>query len=184
MLHTDGQLQAKYTDLLLLSKSHLVSEHDLDILMDHLGTLNDETARIRVGPDNPVRPEVIFGLDTALWSKSRAEGEEAAWADLGGSGSTSKGGHSDEVETATVWRGGSRPGKQGTRQVCGHAHVDGEECDSGHGTGANGTLSAQEAADGDLVPLERAKLEEELGKLSFEIYRGESPYPTQRERAR
>ena len=138
--------------------------------MDHLGTLNDETARIKVGPDHPIRPEVIFGLDTALWSKSLAEGEEAAWADLGGKGSGNGGGHVEEVETATVWRGGSKPGSgsgsgKGARapggggvrtrgggggrgtgaggKGCGHDHVDGGKCG-----GTEGRSQGEGAASG------------------------------------
>lgn len=163
-----------------------MTEHELDILMDHLGTLNDETARIRVGPESPIRPEIIFGLDTALWSKSLAEGEEAAWADLGGVGKVDKGpgGHSEEVEVATVWRGGRRPGggsgsgKKGAgagvgvgQEGCGHKHEAGEGCVS-HGLSVEESREEREDRGGEVVPVERARLEAELAKLSFEIYRG------------
>jgi hypothetical protein len=157
--------------------------------MDHLGTLNDETARIRVGPDNPIRPDIVFGLDTALWSKSLAEGEEAAWADLGGVGSVSRGGHSEEVEVATVWRGGLRPGagkgykggereeRKGVSGECGHAH-EGQSCGHGQGHESGPANGAQEGTvvgedvSAAVIPIERERLEAELAKLPFEIYRG------------
>lgn len=152
--------------------------------MDHLGTLNDETARIKVGPDHPIRPEVIFGLDTALWSKSLAEGEEAAWADLGGKGSGNGGGHVEEVETATVWRGGSKPGRGSGSgkgeggKGCGHDHVDGGKCGGTEGRSqgegaASGVERDRGIEEGDVRPILRETLEAELAKLSFEIYRGE-----------
>ncbi|ORY21256.1 CobW/HypB/UreG, nucleotide-binding domain-domain-containing protein [Naematelia encephala] len=146
-----AKLQARYTDLLLLSKHHLLSERDLDILMDHLGTLNEDTPKIRISKDHPVEPDVVFGLDTSLFEKTGEEGR--TWEDIAGG----SGWHGDEIETKSVWWGGKRPGH-------GHGHEDGKECGECHGH--------DEAIQGEVfIPLDREVLERELGKLNFEIYR-------------
>ena len=121
--------------------------------MDHLGEHNDLTPRIRVGPDQPVTPGVVFGLDTRLFLRGGEEGLD--WEAMGGTGR-----HEDEVEVRSVWRGGKR-GK-GKRRADGHAHEHGDcrDCDS-------------EEEDGEEVePVERQVLEKALGELNFEIYRG------------
>lgn len=147
--------------------------------MDHLGTLNDETPRIKVGPDAPISPDVIFGLDTTLWGKANGEGKE--WEGLAGAGAASGDGtanwHGDEVETATVWLGGVKPGAKsgisGKGGGCGHDHPDGEPCGRDQDEGLD-------EVGGEVAPLDRETLERELGKLSFEIYRGEYDYSTYR----
>jgi hypothetical protein len=147
-----------------LSKHSLVSERDYDTLLDHLLTLNDETPYIKVGPDHPLNPDVVFGLDTKLFEKTA--GEKVDWEKIGGDGS-----HGEEIETKSVWRGGGRPGGQGKRKRAeGHVHAAGESC---------GCMEEDriEVAAGEVVPLELAVLEEELRKLSFEIYRGMSGDP-------
>lgn len=139
-----AKLQAKYTDLHLLSKHDLCTEREFDILLDHLGELTDQTPYIRVSRDKPIRPEVLFGLDTQLF---KLEDERDTWEALGGAGR-----HMDEVETRSVWRGGAQPGAS-------HEHAAGESC---------GSCPKGEAAEGGL--LSREQLDAAL-KLPFEIYR-------------
>ncbi|WVR04865.1 hypothetical protein IAU60_001877 [Kwoniella sp. DSM 27419] len=148
-----AKLQAKYTDLLLLSKHQLTTERQMDDLLDALGELNDETPKIKVGPApaNPPRPEIVFGLDTKLFQL--AEGEKATWAGVGGQGDW----HGDEVETKQVYRG--RKGKAKA-----HQHEHGEACASCE------EASAEDASD-EVQPLDRDLLDGQLKKLSFEIYR-------------
>lgn len=138
-----AKLQAKYTDLHLLTKHEECSEREYDILLDYLGELTDETPHIKVSKDKPIRPEVIFGLDTQLF---KLEDERDTWEALGG-----KGQHMDEVETRSVWRGGAQPGK--------HEHPEGETCKS---------CPKGEATEGG--QLSREQLDTAL-KLPFEIYR-------------
>lgn len=171
------QLQAKYTDLLLLSKSHLCSERDLDILSDHLGDLNEDTPRVRVGPDHPLSPELVFGLDTKLFSL--VEGERRDWEGENGK----EGWHGDEVETRTVWTGKPpRSAKGKGKAVTGHVHEDGKECGDCK-TDTNPNTEAEHHDDKEVeqnqdaeavdpvVPIGRETLEQQLSKLSFEIYR-------------
>jgi len=138
----------------------------MDSLLDHLGTLNDLTPRIKVGPDNPISPEVVFGLDTRLWRRKAEEGVD--WDAWGGVGR-----HEDEVEVRAVWRGGSK-GKVHEHR---HENRNGEECDCGESGGKDGEVRDGEGeAEVGVVPVEREVLESELAKLSFEIYRGTSAY--------
>ena len=153
--------------------------------MDHLGTLNDDTPRIQVSRDKPVDPSVVFGLDTTLFLKK--DQENVDWEQLGGG----SGWHGDEVETKTIWKGGRKPGNTKKRKrVHGghdhdqhdhtsgqsehtHVHANGEDChchDHSHddldGEKEMDTSAEVEAIDG-------GKLEDALGRLNFEIYRGE-----------
>lgn len=65
-----------------------VSERDLDIVYDHLHTLNDLTPKIRCKGRAGVDPSLIFGLDTQLFKDGAESFGDAA--------------HNDEVETVTV----------------------------------------------------------------------------------
>lgn len=137
---------------MLLSKYELVSERDMDLLLDRLFELNDGTPHVKVGPNAPLRPELVFGLDSKLFLKGSEEA--SSWEALGGQGA-----HMDEVETKSVWRGGRKPGKK-------HDHAEGEAC-------ASCPTETETAASGDVTPVTRDELEGELKKLSHasEIYR-------------
>ena len=127
----------------------------MDTLHDHLSTLNEDTPRIKVSSESPITPDLVFGLDTQLFSRQGEEGVD--WEKIAGGG----GWHGDEVETKTIWKGGSRPGKE-------HKHADGEAC---------GDCSRNEdraEGNGEVQPITKEVLEEALSKLSFEIYRGTS----------
>ncbi len=162
------QMQAKYTDCMVLNKHELVSERDLDEVIDHLYTLNDETPMIRVGKENPLDPDVIFGLDTKLFIK---HGEETAEWERD-HGNTSKSQHSDEVETKTIWKGGRRPGSKGKGKQQEHDHAAcADDCHPEEDSNPKG----DDGASMEIVPVGRETLEAQLGKLPFEIYRGQWP---------
>lgn len=160
---TDAQLQAKYTDLLLLNKHAEVSERNYDILMDALGELNDETPRIRISPDSPPKPEILFGLDTKLFE---AQNEESSYWDKIGKDANW---HGDEVETKTVWSGGVPPG-QGAKRKRADAHAHEHD----HGQGECGCGDEGEIEAGEVLPISNGDLDAALAKLNFEIYRGRS----------
>lgn len=163
-----AKIQAKYTDCLLLNKYDLVTERQLDDVLDHLYELNDETPMIRVSKDTPLKPELVFGLDTKLFEKGAQE--TADWENLGVDGQKST--HMDEIETRSVWRGGERPGKGKKRTALG----DGHEHEHGKGDKCDCTGQAEETATPSTVqeptPVDMEALEEQLNKLPFEIYRG------------
>jgi G3E family GTPase len=123
--------------------------------MDHIGELNDSTPSVKVGPKNPLSPDLVFGLDSKLFLKGSEEA--ASWAALGVEGA-----HTDEVETKSVWRGGAKPGS-GKKQA--HAHPNSDSC-----TDCNGTVHEVVT---DVTPIPRADLEAALAKLaaSREVYR-------------
>lgn len=152
----------------MLSKHQLCTERELDILSDTLGELNEDTPRIKIGPEpeNPLDPELLFGLDTKLFELK--DGERVDWENVGGKPGDW---HGDEVETRTVWTG-RKPGmgKGKEKATHGHAHAEGEACACEGDAPEDGTAQAE----AEVKPLERSELEAQLGKLSFEIYRGES----------
>ncbi|OCF54065.1 cytoplasmic protein [Kwoniella mangroviensis CBS 10435] len=150
-----AKLQAKYTDLLLLSKHHLATERQMDDLIDSLNELNDETPKIKIGPapDNPPKPELIFGLDTKLFGL--VEGEKESWDKIGGRA----GWHGDEVETKQIYIG--KKGKAKSK----HNHEEGEHCE-----GCEEEEEDEEEIH-EIQPVDRELLDKELSKLSFEIYR-------------
>ncbi|KAI8993352.1 CobW/HypB/UreG, nucleotide-binding domain-containing protein [Pilobolus umbonatus] len=61
-----AKLQAQYTDVILLNKHELVSERDLDNVIDHINELNTDTPRVKCDKDG-VSPDLLFGLDTQLF---------------------------------------------------------------------------------------------------------------------
>ncbi|OCH90338.1 cobW-domain-containing protein [Obba rivulosa] len=134
-----AKMQASYTDVILINKWEHISERELDILIDHLNTLNDTTPKIQCKGREGVDPNLIFGLDSKLFQT----GEEAAFP------------HHDEVETATVYRGTG-----GVKHAHGH---DGDgACTCG---GAQATQAPGGPTDGFVS---RAGLEGALARLSKE----------------
>ncbi|KAH7341302.1 CobW/HypB/UreG, nucleotide-binding domain-containing protein [Rhizoctonia solani] len=96
-----AKMQAQYTDVILLNKWEHVSERDLDIVLDHLGTLNDLTPKLRCQGKSGVPHNLLFGLDSKQFLHlPAAQGTDEN--------------HHDEVETATLCRG--------THLVLAHAH--------------------------------------------------------------
>ncbi|KZT73484.1 cobW-domain-containing protein [Daedalea quercina L-15889] len=89
-----ARMQASYTDVILINKWEHVSDRALDILIDHLNTLNDLTPKVRCEGRAGVDPNLIFGLDSKLFL-AEAEHPHAN--------------HHDEVETVTVFKGGQAP---------------------------------------------------------------------------
>ncbi|CCO28535.1 hypothetical protein BN14_02530 [Rhizoctonia solani AG-1 IB] len=85
-----AKMQAQYTDVILLNKWEHVSERDLDIVLDHLGTLNDLTPKLRCQGKSGVPYNLLFGLDSKQFLDLPTHSDEN---------------HHDEVETATVCRG-------------------------------------------------------------------------------
>lgn len=164
------QIQAKYTDCLLLNKFDLISERELDDVLDHLLELNEDTPLIKVSASQPLQPDLVFGLDTKLFERGTEEALD--WEALG-SGLSGKMSHTDEIETKSVWRGGGRPGKGKKREAEGdghtHEHGKGEKCDC-EGDHLEGSKDNTQL--GDEAPVDYPRLEELLKTLPFEVYRG------------
>lgn len=86
-----ARMQASYTDIILINKWEHVSERQLDIVLDHLNTLNDLTPKIKCNGKGGVDPTLIFGLDTKLFSNPSEHVQD--------------GSHNEEVQTLTIRRG-------------------------------------------------------------------------------
>ncbi|KAK0193556.1 cobW-domain-containing protein [Armillaria mellea] len=67
-----AKMQSSYTDMILINKWEHVSERQLDTVLDHLGTLNDLTPKIRCRGKQGVDPKLIFGLETKLFIGQRS----------------------------------------------------------------------------------------------------------------
>lgn len=124
----------------LQNKWENVSERALDILIDHLNTLNDLTPKIKAEGREGVDPNLIFGIDSKLFGK---EGE----------GQLEN--HHDEVETLTIYKGaGSTP----------HSHTHDESTHRGDGHHSDIAKTPITSAE----PLNEEVLKDALSKVSKE----------------
>ncbi|KAJ7494592.1 CobW/HypB/UreG, nucleotide-binding domain-containing protein [Mycena galericulata] len=84
-----AKMQASYTDIILVNKWELVDDRALDVVMDHLHTLNDLTPKIRCRGRDGVDPNLIFGLESKLFLE-----QDQAFPN-----------HHDEVQTVSLYTG-------------------------------------------------------------------------------
>lgn len=116
-----------------------VPERQLDIVFDHLHTLNDLTPKVKASRTTGVDPSLLFGLDSKLFREPIA-------------GATSD--HDREVQTFTILRGTEVHRRCESEEECGgerHSHPEAEP-DKVDDTGG----------------LERSVLLDALGSLSKE----------------
>ncbi|KAI5889947.1 cobW-domain-containing protein [Schizophyllum commune H4-8] len=140
-----AKMQASYSDVILINKWEHVSERDLDIVYDHLHTLNDLTPKIRCKGRAGVDPSLIFGLDTQLFKDGAESFGDAA--------------HNDEVETVTV---ASAPPEH--RHEHGHEH-------SPEKSGSPPSVGSHEGSTPSVIapkPISEGTLTSALGALSRE----------------
>ena len=114
--------------------------------------MNDLTPKIKCKGRDGVDPNLLFGLETKLFTENGNQVNHPAVQS-----------HNDEVETATVLKGSAR-----IRNQHEHHHVSDSECDC-----AQNTLQSAEAEDHSHgqqndEPIERANLERALDELSKE----------------
>lgn len=141
-----AKMQAAYTDVILINKWELISERQLDLLMDELFTLNETTLKVKCNGRSGVDPSLIFGLDSKLFFLSASQEERAGWMD----GPT----HQEEVETVTIRTRGLKS-----------LHIHDENCDHSHNEEA---VSVPHSAK----PLTRKDLESALATVNKEtVYR-------------
>ncbi|KAJ4479964.1 CobW/HypB/UreG, nucleotide-binding domain-containing protein [Lentinula aciculospora] len=134
-----AKMQASYTDMILINKWESVSDRQLDIVMDHLHTLNDLTPKIRCDGRNGVDPNLIFGIESKLFLD-----EDTPTLDPS---------HVDEVQTLSLYLG-SKAGL--SHKHDGHEHVPGH-----NGTAGDHTINRQ-------TPITLGILEECLSKVGKE----------------
>ncbi|KAG0345921.1 hypothetical protein BG005_001035 [Podila minutissima] len=105
-----AQLQAKYTDLVLLTKHEGVSPEDLDRVIDRVNDLNTDAPKVYVDVDKPVSPELIFGLDTKLF---QLQGVDHAHTHSDDHKHDHIDHHEHELDTMDIQCFGSKSGSQG-----------------------------------------------------------------------
>ncbi|KAI0784472.1 cobW-domain-containing protein [Abortiporus biennis] len=153
-----ARMQASYTDLILINKSEHISERSLDILIDHLNTLNDLTPKILCEGRNGVDPGFLFGLDSKLFM-DKEQSIDAS--------------HHSEVETATIHKG-RNPLKKARRTIGHQEHVHGDvshPCDCNLEHDHNDHRPTHESIDGmsiDGLHVEESLLVDSLSSLSKE----------------
>ncbi|KAI6147019.1 CobW/HypB/UreG, nucleotide-binding domain-containing protein [Pisolithus thermaeus] len=89
-----ARMQASYSDLILINKWEHLEERALDLVLDHLNTLNDLTPKIRCNGRDGVDPNLIFGVDSKLF---KDKSDESVVVN-----------HHEEVQTITIFRGHPR----------------------------------------------------------------------------
>ncbi|TBU53090.1 cobW-domain-containing protein [Dichomitus squalens] len=109
-----AKMQASYTDLILINKWEHISERDLDILIDHLNTLNDTTPKVKCHGREGVDPSVVMGIDSKLFRLGSFEHTDVP--------------HHDEVQTVTIYKGRKPTYVHSPTSHDGHAHTDHAHC--------------------------------------------------------
>ncbi|TPX57717.1 hypothetical protein PhCBS80983_g03610 [Powellomyces hirtus] len=122
-----ARLQAQYTDVILLNKHSLVTERQLDDVIDRVNDLNTDTVKIKVDEDKGVAPDLVFGLDSKLFELNEKEADEDKWAAM-----IDPKHMQNEVQVVTIEAGVA--GKQKTTSYeesdCHHNHED--DCSEAH----------------------------------------------------
>ncbi|RPD60975.1 cobW-domain-containing protein [Lentinus tigrinus ALCF2SS1-7] len=139
-----AKMQASYTDAILINKWEHISERQLDVLIDHLNTLNDTTPKVKCQRREGVDPAIVMGLDSKLFQLGSPELFEAS--------------HHDEVQTVTIYRG-QKP--TGAHHGCGSA-------DHSHCTHAQEHTNLDHSGQDDDSVLPEGRLTEALAALSKE----------------
>jgi G3E family GTPase len=143
---------ADFTITMRQNKWEHVSEQALDIVLDHLNTLNDLTPKIKCKGRGGVDPNLVFGLETTLFTENESQANHPAVLS-----------HNDEVETVTLQKGSAYIRNQ--RKP--HEHI-GDQCgcaqDTPEDMGTDG-----EGSLGDLSEaIEKEILQNALNQISKE----------------
>jgi len=154
-----AKMQASYTDMILINKWEHVSERALDLVLDHLHTLNDLTPKMKCQGRNGIHPDVIFGLETKLFLDN-------GYGNLNDADRTAMTSHSDEeVETVTIYRGSAGEDRQKLHK---HAH-DGSQCDCAQRVPGNAETDWHGVAADLGTVIDKEVLERALTELSREL---------------
>ena len=113
----------------------------MDILVDHLNTLNDLTPKIKCEGRQGVDPSLIFGLDSKLFQDEKQVDTS----------------HHDEVQTVTIFKGEAPAHK--------HHHSDDKPC---HCHSPNESSEAEPTPTEDATHVEEGILTKALSILSKE----------------
>jgi len=129
-----AKMQASYTDIILINKWEHISTRALDLVVDHLNTLNDLTPKINCKGRSGVDPNLIFGVDSKLFLDAGSQGNNNMT-------------HTDEVETLTIYGG---PSKDLPHAHEHEHHSTAENSENGQG----GEATGNETDEGDIIDIE------------------------------
>lgn len=160
-----AKMQSSYTDIILVvsiqnfvdsrliiqydlqNKWEHISERALDLVLDHLNTLNDLTPKIKCNKEKGVDPKLIFGVDSQLFLDAKEAIEDTT--------------HNDEVETITIDNGTLEPHIHSGK--CDHTHESHSSKNHEH-AGTSG--DEKDTHSGDTITTDQ--LNSALGALSKE----------------
>ncbi|KAJ3327051.1 hypothetical protein HDU76_012405 [Blyttiomyces sp. JEL0837] len=114
-----ARMQAKYTDIILLNKHELITERQLDTVLDHVYELNEDTPKIKCEGLTGVSPDLVFGIDTQLFQiNAKAEGGTHGSLELLGDPNH----HENEVDIVQIMLGGAEEVAHAGSESCDHPH--------------------------------------------------------------
>jgi G3E family GTPase len=122
------------TAFCLQNKWEHISTRALDLVVDHLNTLNDLTPKINCKGRSGVDPNLIFGVDSKLFLDAGSQGNNNMT-------------HTDEVETLTIYGG---PSKDLPHAHEHEHHSTAENSENGQG----GEATGNETDEGDIIDIE------------------------------
>ncbi|KAI0663709.1 cobW-domain-containing protein [Cubamyces menziesii] len=155
-----AKMQASYTDVILINKWEHISERQLDILIDHLNTLNDTTPKVKCQGRAGVDPALVFGLDSTLFQlEDRDASAVSAVVDVR---------HHDEVETVTLLKGYSTGDVKAAVPHEGCDLADHAHCSHSHADTPTQAQDASISTSTDAAPIAEEDLINALSSLSKE----------------
>jgi G3E family GTPase len=153
-----ARMQAQYTDLILLNKWELVGgERELDLVLDHVYELNEDTPKLKCEGNVGVDPELVFGIDTKLFELRNKEKDEKAMQELVGGQDH----HKSEVDIIQI----ISPNVQTSSDDASHDHCKNENCHHEHEH--DHSNSNQMESVGEETPRKRPKIHTESSLTTF-----------------
>ncbi|KAI8592774.1 CobW/HypB/UreG, nucleotide-binding domain-containing protein [Geranomyces variabilis] len=132
-----ARLQAQYSDLILLNKHELVTERQLDDVIDRVNDLNTDTVKVHVDADKGIAPDLVFGIDSKLFELSDRASDERKWAAM-----IDPAHMQSDVQVATI-EGRTAESSSSASQSCnGKDHTLDCSCNGGHSTAASKFIAA------------------------------------------
>ncbi|KAG8970553.1 hypothetical protein FRC03_006682 [Tulasnella sp. 419] len=150
-----ARMQAQYSDLILVNKWEMVTPRDLDIVMDHLFTLNELTPKLQCKGKSGVSPRVIFGLDSKLFLHGPENPDH-------------QGDHHSEVETRTIQKGTASTDHSACSSSCkSHSQVSYDAASDGRQESPRDIALDRQAVENALENLSKESVYRVKGYIRF-----------------
>ncbi|KAJ3164469.1 hypothetical protein HDU88_005346 [Geranomyces variabilis] len=132
-----ARLQAQYSDLILLNKHELVSERQLDDVIDRVNDLNTDTVKVHVDADKGIAPDLVFGIDSKLFELSDRASDERKWAAM-----IDPAHMQSDVQVATIEGRTAESSSLASQSCNGKEHTQDCTCNGEHSTAALKSIAA------------------------------------------